>query len=263
MKKKNIISISILLTIYLLFASSCAKSIAYFTDVIKVDSIRSAQLATTGLELTEQNPIKLKVGDKVSIVVSSKNPELTKLFNPSGGGSSNYTLDTTGCIDFPVLGTLKLEGMTRQGVKDMMKEKLISNNLLYDPIVSVEFTNLRFSILGEINRPGNYSIDRDRITILEAISMAGDLGVCGKRDNVLVIRTENGVQKLHKVNLYAYEKLIQSPVYELQQNDIIYISPNKRRAGDSNINGNNLLSTSFWISVCSLLMSVATFLRVR
>lgn len=134
---------------------------------------------------------------------------------------------------------------------------MIKENLVKDPVVTVEFANLGISVLGEVNSPGRFSIDRDRITILDALSMAGDLTIYGNRSKVMVLRQEGDVQRVYGLNLTSGEHIYTSPAYYLQQNDVVYVEPNAVKARQSTVNGNNVRSTSFWISLASLLTSVA------
>lgn len=116
--------------------------------------------------------------------------------------------------------------------------------------------------MGEVNRPGQYKISKDKVTILDALSMAGDLTIYGKREKVLVMREENGKQHVYGINLCSGNHIYSSPVYYLQQNDVVYVEPNGTRARQSTVNGNNVRSTSFWISLASLLTSIATTIAV-
>ena len=122
--------------------------------------------------------------------------------------------------------------------------------------VTVEFMNLTVSVMGEVAHPGQYSIDKDNVTVLDALSMAGDLTIYGKREKVLVLRQENGKQRIYGINLCSGEHIYSSPVYYLQQGDVVYVEPNSVRARQSTVNGNNIRSTSFWVSIASLLTSV-------
>ena len=150
--------------------------------------------------------------------------------------------------------------MTREETAEYIKEALVSNNLIKDPVVTVEFLNLSISVLGEVNSPGRYAINRDRLTILDALSMAGDLTIYGKRENVTVMRMQDGEQHLYAVNLTSAEDVLSSPVFYLQQNDVIYVEPNKMRANQATVNGNSFLSSSFWVSVASLLVSLGVLI---
>lgn len=245
--------------------SSCGttKSINYFQDL------------EHGVSEQILNPIQIKIKpeDKISIIVNSKDPQLANLFNlplvanrvgqlvnSSNLQISGYTVDSLGCIDFPVLGKIHIAGMNREGISQTIKEQLISKSLVKDPIVTVEFMNLVVAVMGEVNRPGRFNIDHDKITLLDAISLAGDLTIYGKRENILVLRQENGKQVSYKVNLCSGYDLYASPVFYLQQNDVVYVEPNDTRARQSTINGNNVRSTSFWVSIASLLTSVAVLI---
>jgi len=215
-------------------------------------------------------------GDKVSIIVNSKDPELADMFNlpvlthrvgqPMNGAYSqnqqvsSYTVDSRGDIDFPVLGKLRVGGMRREQIAAAVKDSLVAKDLVKDAVVTVEFMNMGVSVTGEVNRPGRFSIDRDCITLLDAISMAGDLTVYGKRDNVLVIRREGGAETCYRVDLRDAGSLLTSPVYYLRQNDQVYVEPNEVKARQSMVNGNNVLSASFWLSLASVLATVGVLI---
>ena len=129
-----------------------------------------------------------------------------------------------------------------------------------DPVVTIEYANLGFNVLGEVNRPGRYIFDRDHLTILDAISMAGDLPIQGRRYNVFVMRKTGDMRTTYRVNLQSCKELLQSPAFYLQQNDVVYVEPNNYRARQTTVNGNNILSAPFWISVASLLTSIAVLI---
>lgn len=248
--------------ISLLCSCNSSKQICYFQDM---------QLGVKETIISPQE-IKIQPKDKISILVNSKDPLLTDLFNlpiisrqigqgnnsstGTNQGLSGYTVDTDGNIDFPVLGKIHVAGMKREEIASYIKNELISKNLVKDPVVTVEFMNLAISVLGEVGKPGRYNIDRDKITLLDAISMAGDLTIYGKRDNVYVMRNEGGKQTSYQVNLLSAQDVYSSPAYYLQQNDVIYVEPNSVRARQSTVNGNNVRSTSFWISLASLLTTI-------
>ena len=251
-----------LLMAVLLMSCNTSKEILYFQDI----NVNQPEVISGARDITVQPK------DQISILVSSKDPQLAALFNltraqarvgtggvSSGGEVSGYTLDDKGNIDFPVLGTLHIAGMTKSQIAALVKQKLIDENLVKDPVVTVEFMNLYFSVLGEVKSPGKYSITKDQITLLEAISMAGDLTITGKRDAIFVIREENGERVTHWVDLRSKD-IFKSPVYYLKQNDVIYVQPNKMRAGQSTINENNVKSVSLWISVASFLTSLGVLI---
>lgn len=260
MRKQMLQRIFQLLVAVALFSGCAAPKIAYFQDVYA----GSAEPIATGTD------IRVQPDDKISIVVNSRDPLLTNLFNLPvstrrvgetvstyrDGAISGYTIDKEGNIDFPVLGKLHIGGMNREEIVNYIKEQLISQNLVKDPVVTVEFMNLSVSVLGEVTRPGRYNIDKDRMTLLDAISMAGDLTVYGLRNKVMVQREENGKQNVYVVDLTSAKSLYSSPVYYLKQNDLVYVEPNDVRARQSTVNGNNIRSSSFWVSIASLLTSV-------
>lgn len=249
-----------LLAIAFVMGSCATPKVAYFKDV------------TPGTAEKILYPLEIRVRpeDKISIMVNSKDPLLMDLFNlpiisrqvgnaattATSQGISGYTINQDGDIDFPVLGLIHVAGMTRQEISAYIKNELTTKDLVKDPVVTVEFMNLTVSVLGEVAQPGRFNIDKDRLTLLEALSMAGDLTVYGKRDNVLVQRDDNGIKTLYKVNLNSGYDLYQSPVYYLQQNDIVYVEPNAVKARQATVNGNNVRSVSFWMSLASLIASI-------
>lgn len=252
-------------SVLVLVACSTSKEISYFQDLRPGES-----------ELTLAAPMEIKIQpkDKLSILVNSQDLRLTNLFNlpivsqqvgqeSSSGtnrGVSGYTVDSKGDIDFPVLGGLHVQGMTREEVAVYIKKELQSHDLIKDPVVTVEFMNLSVNVMGEVNRPGRYNIDKDHLTILDALSQAGDLTIYGKREKVLVLRNENGTQRVYGINLCSADHLYSSPVYYLQQNDVVYVEPNDTKARQSTVNGNNVRSTLFWISLASLLTTISVLI---
>lgn len=261
------ILVVLMLFLGLLSTTSCnvAKHIVYVQD-LKNGSEMIASLPHT---------VTVKPGDKISIIVKSKDPKLSELFNLSavnyrlgygensfmgGQGVSVYSISRDGSIDFPVLGRVSVAGKTRQEISQHIKSRLISANLVNDPVVTVEFHNLNFSVLGEVNKPGQYAIDRDRITILDALSKAGDMTIYGQRENVTVMRQEGDEMTAYKVDLTSADSLYSSPAFYLQQNDIVYVVPNDNRARQSTVNGNTFLTGSFWMSVASLLTTIVVLI---
>jgi polysaccharide export outer membrane protein len=150
--------------------------------------------------------------------------------------------------------------MTREEIAAMIKKELINRNQLKDPVVTVEFMNLTYSVLGEVMNPGRYSIEKDKVTILDAISEAGDLTIFGKRENIMVLRNENGIQRVYDVNLCSGNDIYNSPVYYLQQDDVVYVEPNKVKARQSTVNGNTIFTPSFWVSVISLATTITVLI---
>lgn len=261
--KKYILSIAVLLSIVGFTGCKAPQKIAYFQDITE-DTIL----------MTNQGEIRIKPDDKLAIIVKTMEPQLSSLFNleiisdrvgdqnVSLSGMSRYTVTPDGRIDIPVIGVVKVEGMTRSELSGFIKGELMGRNLAKDPVVTVDFSNFGVSVLGDVKNPGRYEINRDKITILEAISLAGDLDIAGKRDNIKVIREENGEARTYTVDLTNLRELSQSPAYYLSQGDVVYVEPNDMKKRQSTTNGNNLYSTGFWISVASLLTSVVTTIGV-
>ena len=274
MKKNTVFCALFLLVAGLALFSSCnaSKEVVYFQDM---------RPGETEIKMPELKAITVRPEDKISIIVNSRDPQLTDMFNLpyvsrqlgqgsynngiSGGsgtsqGISGYTVDADGYIDFPILGKLHVAGMQREDIAQYIKQELVNKNLVKDPVVTVEFMNLCISVLGEVNQPGRFNIDRDRVTILDALSMAGDLTIYGNRSKVMVMRQEGDTQRVYGVNLTSGSHIYSSPVYYLQQNDVVYVEPNSVKARQSTVNGNNVRSTSFWISLASLLTTVAVLI---
>ena len=151
--------------------------------------------------------------------------------------------------------------MTRLELANSIKYRLVSGNLVRDPIVTVEFSSLAFSVLGEVGHPGKHYITTDQLTLLEGLAEAGDLTITGRRDNVLVLRTENGKQIPYRVNLTKTSDLYASPVYYLQQDDIIYVEPNTTKANQSDVNANLMRTPGFWISAVTALISLSLLIK--
>ena len=245
----------------LLLATSCTtqKQVVYFQDLNHEGRVNIA---------TPQD-IRLKVGDQVTIHVNSKDQELTlplnltRSQNNSTGNDTRlaYTVDENGNIDFPTLGEIHIEGKTRDEVAKYIKQTILDRKLVLDPVVIVDFYNQQVSVIGEVGKPGKYDINKDRFTVLDALSMAGDLTIQGRRDNITVLREENGVQKAYVLNINDAAQFHASPAYYLQQNDIVYVEPNTTKAGQSSVNGNTLRNVSFWFSVASFALTLVTFFK--
>lgn len=254
-----------LMTLVLLL-SSCgtAKDIAYFQNKI-VDNPE---------KIDRHAGIVIQPKDMLSIVVSSRNPELVAMFNlpvvSYQAGSEvvstsynqrlmGYVVDNEGFIDFPVLGPVKVGGMTRWELSEMIERRLVDGGFLKDAVVTVEFMNFKVSVLGEVNSPGTYSVEGDKVTVLQAISLARDLTIFGMRKNVSVIRERNGERVIYEIDLTDVA-LFKSPAYYLQQNDIVYVQPSEIKARQSTTDDKALRTTSILVSSGSLLVSVATMI---
>ena len=249
----------LLCLIVLLASCSAPKEVLYLQDI-----------ATIKEENIDKNyEVIIHKDDLLAILVNSKDPELALPFNMPvvtyqiGGQTSvqqrliGYLVDQNGDIDFPILGKIHVEGLTRMQVTELIKQKLTEEDFIKDPIVTVQFLNFKVSVMGEVTRPGTFDISGDRITLLEALSMAGDLTIYGRRDRVAVIREKDGKRRIIYHDLRSSD-IFQSPCYYLQQNDIVYVEPNKAKTGQSRINSNN--SVGVWLSAVSVLASITSLL---
>lgn len=208
----------------------------------------------------------IKPDDLLQITVSTADSEASRPFNipaaifqvSSNENSSKkqdvYLVNNDGTIDFPVLGKLKIGGLSRIEAIDHLKNKL-NPDYLKNPIVNIRIANYSITVLGDVNRPGTFTIPNERITIPEAIGLAGDLKITGKRETIKVIREVNDEKKIYIVDLRS-NKLFTSPVYYLQQNDLLYVEPNKASSQDAAYNKN----TGLIISITSLLITLANFI---
>lgn len=257
----------VMMTVLILSACASAKKTTYFQDVRNLSQTISSQVSE----------IKLKPNDKISIVIKSKDPTISELFNlpisqqvvgrrtdPSSYESqtqqsqyaAGYTVDSDGNIDFPMIGKIQVAGLTRMETAKYIKQLLEEKEFATNPIVTVEYMNLHISILGEVKEPGQYIIDQDKITILDALAKAGDLTIYGRRDSVMVIRQDGSKNTTYMVNMTSAKNVLQSPAYFLQQNDVVYVAPNAARSRQTN----EFQSTSFWLSVSSLLTTITLFI---
>ena len=260
--KQRVFSSYFLLVVFL---SACAspKDVLYLQDI---DKYKEEQL-------DEKYEAIISKDDLLAIAVSSKNPELALPFNKpvlayqlgtvggiGGTGiqrSLGYLVDVNGYIEFPILGKIHVEGLTRKELVALLKNRIVEENYINDPIVTIQFLNFRISVVGEVRYSGKFNITSDRVTLLEALAMAGDLTIYGRRDRVAVIREDNGKRTILYHDLRSSE-LFKSPCYYLQQNDIVYVEPNKARIGQSEINQNN--SVGVWLSSVSLIASIISII---
>ena len=271
MKNKHFISLA---------GIACALALAGCATPRDIVYLQDAADAATIAHIPAQ-PIRLKPMDQISVIVNCREPEITAMFNLpyytrrigenqslSGSGGnlststsasniSGYTVDADGTIDFPVLGRINVAGKTRAEVCEFIKAQIEASRQAKDPVVTVEFMNLGFSVLGEVNRPGRYRIDRDQFTIFDAISLAGDLTINGERQTVTLVRHGASGDEIYKLDFTSAERIYRSPAYYIQQDDTIYVTPNDKRRRESTVNGNNVRSSSFWVSIASLATSVA------
>jgi len=241
-----------LFIIICLFASCASKKdLVYFQP--------DSTLLNSSYEL---NAPKLQPGDILAISVTADDVRATQPFNqvspyqgatgtiqPTNPFIPTYAIDVNGNIDFPKLGEIKLAGKTRTEAMALLRNEIA--RYIVDPGISMEIRNFRVTVLGEVKSPGSYPISNDRITILEAIGLAGDLTINGVRNNIMVIREQNGKKEEYRVDLTKRDAL-NSPVYYLAQNDVIYVEPNGARIQSSKYTQN----TSIFVSIASLIITV-------
>ena len=230
--------VTLILVIFILSSCGSAKreDVVYFQDASNFETLVDNNKTAT----------KFKVDDLVSIYVSSLDPEASVPFNlmrgarestPGLGGSSrveqvDYLVDQDGMIDFPVIGKIKISGLSPDELRIMLRDLL--SDYLKDPIINIRLRNFKVTVLGEVTRPGTYPVDSEQITIMEALGFAGDMSLRAVRDNVLVIRTFEGTKVYTRIDLTSKE-LTKSPVYYLTQNDVVYVEPNKQGRKESTI----------------------------
>ncbi len=260
--KKNVLSFSIFALMILMLAScASSKKVAYFQNAVDGVVERSEGLYDA----------KIMPKDILTITVSTTNPEAATPFNLtisntlnatgqmySGSGVlQTYLVDNNGEIEYPVVGNIKVAGLTKNECQELVKSKIkafLAED--EDPIVTVRMSSYRVTIIGEVRSPGVIPVGTEKMSILEALASAGDLTIYGKRDNVMLIREEaNGQKTVHRLNLND-ANIISSPYYYLQQNDIVYVEPNGVQAKNSAIGS----STTIWFSFVGIVTSVASLL---
>ena len=248
--------------------TSCVtpKTVSYFPELSTGET----------LELAQTKGIVLKPSDKLSIVVNTKSAELNNVLNlpvtsqiigysevqsvNQSRGTSGYAIDHDGYIDFPLTGKIKAAGLTRAELAEHLKQTMEQKSVAKDAVVTVEYLNLGYSVIGEVKEPGFYQIDNDRTTLLQALSRAGDMTIYGDRNKVKVLRMNaEGKQDTYVLSMMDAEALAKSPAYIVEQNDVIYVQPNNYRKRQS-ANASDTTNGSFWISVVSVLTTIAVLI---
>lgn len=247
----------LLLIVTVLVLGSCAskRDVVYYQDVGEFETLVDGNAFEP----------KFKVDDLVSIHISTLNPEASAPFNlyKTGGQEGgyrleqvNYLVDQAGEIDFPVIGKIKILGLTPEELRVMLREKLA--DYLKNPIINIRLENFTVSILGEVNRPGTYRINGEEITIMEALGLAGDMTIKGMRKNVLVIRDFNGTKVYTRIDLTTKEAS-KSPVYYLTQNDVVYVEPNQSAVTASSLDNR----ASIAVSIASVLITSTVIILTK
>jgi len=259
MKKYS--NLILVLLVALITSCSAPKNVAYLWNSDDVDLSQSQYLYDA----------KIMPKDVLTITVNTVNPEAAAPFNLTVPTSFNnqsrstysqpilqtYLVDNEGTIDYPVLGRIKVGGLTKRECETMIHDKIKPYlNANEKPVVTVRMSSYSISVLGEVARPGSYQVSREKINILEALAQAGDLTIYGVRENVKLIREDaKGKKQIYHINLND-ANLLTSPYYYLQQNDIVYVEPNKVKARNSTVGQ----TTTLWFSATSILISMASLL---
>ncbi len=245
------------------FATSCG---TYYLDVPYLqDSNNYTVQAESNLAMHDA---RVMPKDLITMTVSTSDPAVALPFNlivPSPISTTNYTMsqptlqkylvDNEGMINFPIIGQLKVGGLTKGEVEELVVKELKAY-LKETPIVSVRMTNYNISVIGEVSRPGTFTIDNEKVSIFEALAMAGDMTVYGERKTIKLVREDaSGERKIVELDI-TKPSIISSPYYYLQQNDVLYVTPNKSKAKTAGISS----STTIWFSVVSTTVSLATLL---
>ncbi|MBT8257437.1 MAG: polysaccharide biosynthesis/export family protein [Bacteroidia bacterium] len=243
---KNV-SYKIFMLALLIAVASCAsrQELVYFQDEPLNDAFSN---------LNKDFQIKFKPDDLLTIDVSALDPEAARPFNlPAVSYNASviaaqgqlkmqtYLVDAKGNIEFPVLGTIKMGGLSRSDANAMLKERL--SEYIKNPIVNIRLANFSITVLGEVNKPGTFIIQDERISLSEAIGLAGDMTIYGRRDNIFLIREIDGNKRYAKLDLSSIN-VVNSPNYYLTQNDVIYVEPNNARMRQANFTQNNTLIVS-------------------
>lgn len=246
----------------LLLASCATNKRAAYIQQVQTD-------IPTAIEQDYQ--IRIKPLDRLTVTINSKDPELAAPFNAASSynslnGLSSYssssngnlqilTVDKEGKIQLPIIGEIDCDGLTRNELAKKIENTIRENGMVHDPIVIIQFADVKFSVLGEVARPGQFSITKDRISLFDALAMAGDLTIYGIRTDVAVAREVDGVRTIEYLDLTSKD-LFNSPAFYIQQNDVIYVKPNKYKAQAGEISQNR----NFYLSLVSTAISVATLI---
>lgn len=259
---KRIKAFALLLGVVVLASCASQKRVIYLQDTQADEQIKIAQ----------DYQIRIKPLDRLTVVVNSRDPELAAPFNTStsfnsltGTPLSTYssnatslqirTVDEDGNLDMPIIGPIQCKGKTRSELAQAIAKKIIDGGYINDPTVNVQFADMKISVIGEVARPGFYDVTRDKVSIFDALAMAGDMTVYGVRSEVAVTREVDGVRTIEYLDLTSTD-IFNSPAFYLQQNDVVYVKPNKYKAQTGEISQNR----NFYLSLVGTAISVATLI---
>jgi polysaccharide export outer membrane protein len=247
-----------LVLVTLLFSCASRKDVVYYQNI---DNMQEQQKISS-------YETRIQPDDLLMIIVSAEDPEIAMPFNLrsvsmvaparqdlvlSQQTMQLYLVDASGAIEFPVLGKLQISGLTRSEVLGMIKKRIAV--YIKDPIINLRIMNFKVSVQGEVTAPGTYTVDSERITLIEALSKARDLTIYGKRNNILIIREIDGIKSYNRVDITKTD-FINSPFYYLAQNDVVYVEPNQNKINGAAIGAN----TGVIISITSILITLITLI---
>lgn len=250
------------LIIAVLFVSSCGvkyKSVPYFQDLPRDSTIQE--------QILNQTVLKIQKDDILAITVSSLNSEASAIFNmgstssipgnTGGGGdpattSNGFIVDQKGSIQLPLIGSINVEGLTTTTARELIQSKLTT--YLKEPVVSLRLINFKVSILGDVSKPGVYPVQNERVSVTEALSMAGDLTITAVRDNVLLVRENQGKRQYIRLNMQSKD-LFNSPYYYLQNNDVLYVQPGNAKYASVDSSYRNVSIVLSALSVIALVFT--------
>ena len=242
--------------VVLLFFASCGspKNIIYFQDA-------QSNIYDPAQDFSNYE-IRIANNDNLLITVSSKNPQAAEMFNIIRTDRNvttqslqwqGYLVDQSGDINFPLIGKIHFSGLAKSEAINLLQEKISA--YIEDPVVNIRFMNYKVIVIGEVNRPGIYTVDDEKVTIVQSLGLAGDLTIYGNRHNIMVCREMDGQKKFFSVDITSPD-IFNSPVYYLQQNDLVYVEPNKAKI---RVSTNYTQNFSLGVSLISLLMTIILF----
>ena len=255
---------SLLVAAAVLTATSCStpKNVAYiqnsdYIDYSNSEFLYDARIMPKDILTVTVNTVNPEASAPFNLIVRNTLTSATSNIATSGGSLQTYLVDNEGCIDFPVVGTLQVGGLTKSMCEKLIHDKIQRYmNAEENPVVTVRMSNYKISVIGEVNRPGMFTVGNEKINIFEALAQAGDLSIYGVRDRVKLIRENaKGRKEIYTINLND-ANIVNSPYYYLQQNDVVYVEPNQVKARNSAIG----TSTTIWISVTGALVSLASLI---
>ncbi|WP_425430710.1 polysaccharide biosynthesis/export family protein [Cecembia rubra] len=242
------------LSLYIIFisiTSSCSvRNLTYFSD-LDYDKIYTK-------EITNENRVTIQTGDLLRITLSSLQPELNSMFNEpldvmdynrtviKNINAEGFIVDEAGIINIPTVGNVKIAGLTKTEAKTIIEQRI--GEYIKDPVVSIRFVNFKITVIGEVNNPSTFFVPNEEINIMEALGLAGDMTEFGLRESVLLIREKDGKRTVSKINFNSSD-LLDSPLFYLKQNDIIYVQPHKLKAVKASTNERSMILLGIGASI--------------